>query len=105
MKTKTQPKHTQGEWKINKYSSTTIESEKLRTIASCGSYSSNVEDSTSENEANAQRIVKAVNFLSIFEEFTKKYKEGYKFEHEEELCPDLVILEQIEQLLKQAEQK
>lgn len=45
-----------------------------------------------EAEANAQRIVKAVNFLSIIEEKLKEY-------------PNAILSKKIQELLKQAEQK
>lgn len=60
--------HAPGEWKISRYSSTTVESEG-RTVASCGGYQSNVnrEAIQLENEANSRLIAAAPDLLSVLQ--------------------------------------
>lgn len=91
-----QPLHTQREWKIE------VEGRGKNTVY-------NIVDEKDDYvcdmqcKPDAQRIVKAVNFLSKFEEFSKIYKEENKMEHQEELCLDLTLLDSIDELLKQSE--
>jgi hypothetical protein len=57
-------KHTKGEWRINKYSQFTVEVNG-RSVASTGSYQSNIDSQKihEENIANAKLISAAPNLL------------------------------------------
>ena len=57
----TEAKHTPLPWKINRIASTCIESEKGRVIASCGGHQQHPGNSSPENQANTEFIVRAVN--------------------------------------------
>lgn len=54
-------KFTPGPWALHKYSSTTVQNEAGRTVASCGGYQDNMSDGAFavENEANARLIAAA----------------------------------------------
>jgi len=74
MKNETQPQHTLGEWKVSG-NKTRIKSGDNLIIADCRAFDNIKEE---EAKANAQRIVKAVNILSILEEeieHANKFKE------------------------------
>lgn len=100
MKTKTQPQHTQGEWKVDKLShkiSVSIQGTEM-TICSMAE--------TPERVANAQRIVKAVNMHDELINGLKKIancQNSLTYYSDRKLIES--VIEQAKELLKQAEQK
>ena len=93
-KNTTTASHTQGEWKIQEgMLGEDIRSEENYTIATVYRTSG-----STEGEANAKRIVKAVNILSQIENYHQS--NGYKINPKQD-----AVLEFIKELLKQAEGK
>ena len=75
--------HTPGPWKINPRASMVVESESGRTIASCGAYTSNTENTEPENQANARLIAAAPELLEALEAVSDEAIDEYHERHDE----------------------